>query len=312
MKLEDIIFITENWKGTETNYLFAPKDYLEVIMNAYKDSPQDITRAVEELYQTKERKDGTLGRGWSELYVSSNKSFYARFCGDESELSGFLLGYGNHDDKVVPFDVEKCSPECLEVLRAYGIGTDGLPVFNSLHYELTEHDFYAGEVVRNLNGSYYRVMEVLGSNNLLLISVAAGNLLVGVNTQYYQRTPKEGYSSPDSVICGIEWGQGIYLGNQITNIDFESIRSSYGVPEDRETLRQYRDRLKHEFRLYESMKDNTNVTHEMREAAWKSQNTVFETEDYDTFLAFLDKGFYDGKFRGVLEESPQKKPEKSR
>lgn len=312
MKLEDIIFITENWKGTETNYLFSVKDYLEIITDAYKDSPQDMARAVEELYQTKERKDGTLERGWLELYVSSNKSFYARFCGNEAELNGFLLGYGNHDDKVIPLDETKCSPECLEVLKAYGIGTDGHSLFNSLHYEAVEHDFHAGEIVRNLNESDYRILEKLSPNNLLLMSVNTGEILVGVNTQYYQRTPKGGYTSHDSVICGIEWGQGIYLGNRITNIDFEGIRSSYGVPKEKETLAQYRDRLKHEFRLYESLKDNMNVTHEMREAAWKSMNAVFATEDYDTFLAFLNKGFYDGNFRGILEETQQKKQEKSR
>lgn len=310
MKLEEVILVTENRKGTETIFLLGLPDYMEMVLKACEDSALDMADTIKQLYDTREN-----GEGWSELYFAGNKSCQAKFCVSEAQLRGFLLGMQEDGTTEKPaFDEERCTSDCLEVLKAYGIGTDGHVLFNSLHYEAVEHDFYAGEIVRNLNGSDYRIMEVLSPKNLLLMSVSTGTLLVGVNTQYFQRTPKEGYSSPDSVICGIEWGQGIYFSSLITNIDFEGIRSSYGVSKEAETLAQYRDRLKHEFCLYESLKDNTNVTHEMRQAAWKSQQAVFETEDYNTFLSFLDKGFYDGNFRGIVpkEQQMQKKQEKSR
>lgn len=302
MKLEDMILVIENRKGTETMYLLGLPDYMEMVLRACEDSAIDMADAVKQLYDTREH-----GEGWSELYFAGNKSSQAKFCVSEAQLRGFLLGLKEDGTTEKPsFEEERCTPDCLEVLRAYGMGTDGHSIFNSLHYEKVEHDFHAGETVRNMNGSDYRIMEVLSPQNLLLMSVKTGELLVGVNTQYYQRTPKEGYSSLDSVISGIEWGNGIYLGNKMTSIDFESIRNSYGIPKEAETLTQYRDRLKHEYRLYASLADNANVAHELREAAWKSREAVFETEDYDTFLAFLNKGFYDRNFRGIAPEEQQK------
>ena len=302
MKLEDMILVIENRKGTETMFLLGLPDYMEMVLKACEDSAIDMADIIKQLYGTRKN-----GEGWSELYFRGNKSSQAKFCISEAQLRGFLLGIQEDETTEKPsFEEERCTPDCLEVLKAYGMDTDGHNLFNTLHYEKTEHDFHAGETIRNMNGSDYRIMEVLNPKNLLLMSVNTGELLVGVNTQYYQRTPKEGYVSTDSVICGIEWGHGIYLGNKITNIDFESIRSNYGIPKEAETLTQYRDRLKHEFCLYESLINNTNVTHELRETAKKSQDTVFETKDYDTFLAFLDKGFYDQNFRGIVSEEQQK------
>ncbi len=301
MKLEEMILVTENRKGTETIFLLGLSDYMELVLKSCEDSAHDVADAVKQLYDS--RKDAAV---CSELYFAANKSCQARFCVSEGQLRGFLMGLNENGTTEKPdFDEGRCTPECLEVLKAYGISTDGRSLFNTLHYEAVEHDFQNGEIVRNLNGSDYRVMEVLSPKNLLLMSVSTGEMIVGVGTQYYERTPKEGCGSPDSKIRGIEWGQGVYLGNRITDIAYEKIRSSYGIPKEQETLLQYRNRLKHEFRLYESLTDNQNVAHEMREAAWKSMNEVFETEDYQTFCTFLDKGFYDWNFRGKVEINSQ-------
>lgn len=301
MKLEEMILVTENSKGTETIFLLGLPDYMELVLKACEDSAYDVADAVKQLYDS--RKDTAE---CSELYFAANKSCQARFCVGEGQLRGFLMGLNENGTTEKPaFDEERCTPECLEVLKAYGIGTDGHSLFNTLHYEPVEHPFQNGEIVWNLNGNDYRVLEVLSPKNLLLMSVSSGEMLVGVGTQYYERTPKEGCGSPDSKIKGIEWGQGVYLGNRITDIAFEEIRSSYGIPKEQETLTQYRDRLKHEFKLYGSLADNQNVTHEMRTAAWKSMDSVFETEDYQTFCAFLEKGFYDRDFRGEREHNSQ-------
>ena len=309
MKLEDMILVVENRKGTETMFLLGLADYMEMVLKACEDSAMDVADAVKQLYDTRDGKNGC-----SELYFAGNKSSHAKFCVSQAQLRGFLMGVGEDGlvgDKLV-FDGQRCTPDCLEVLKAYGMDTDGHSLYNSLHYEAVEHEFHTGEIVKNLNGNDYRVLEVLSPKNLLLMSVNTGEVMVGVGTQFYQRTPKEGYASPDSVISGIEWGQGIYLGNRITDISYESIRGSYGVSKDKETLAQYRDRKKHEFRLYQSLVDCQDVSHKMRDAAWHSLNDVFGTEDFNTFCAFLDKGYYDGNFRGIVEGQQQKKQEKSR
>lgn len=303
MKLEDMILVVENHKGTETMFLLGLPEYMEMVLKACEDSAMDMADAVQQLYDTK--KDGA---GWSELYFAANKSSQARFCVSKGQLQGVLLGVqenGTIGEKPV-FDEERCRPECLEVLKAHGIGTDGHSSFNSLHYEAVNHNFHIGEIVDNLNGSSYRVMEVFSPKNLLLMSVDSGEILVGVNTQYYERTPKEGYSSPDSVICGVEWGHGVYLGDRVADISYESIRQSYGISPEKETLTQFRERLKREFRLYTSISESESVVFTIKVASWKSLDEKFGTQNYDEFCGLLDRGYYDGQFKGITEDNRQK------
>ncbi len=303
MKLEDMILVVENRKGTETMFLLGLSDYMEMVLKACEDSAIDIADAVQQLYDTK--KGGT---GWSELYFRTNKSSQARFCVSKGQLQGELLGVQeNGIIGVKPeFDEERCNPECLEVLRAHGIDTDGRSSFNSLHYEAVDHHYHIGEIVDNLNGSSYRVMELFSPENLLLMSVDSGEMIVGVNTQYYKRTPKEGYSSPDSVICGIEWGQGVYLGNRVADISYESLRQSYGISPKQETLTQFRERLKREFRLYDSISESESLVFTIKEASRKSLDEKFGTQNYDEFYGLLDRGYYDGLFKGITQDERQK------
>lgn len=309
MRLEEMILVTENWKGTETIFLLGLPDYMQMVISACVDSAYDMADAVKQLYDS--QKDMKY---CSELYFAANKSSQARFCISPEQLRGFLLNM--QDGEAVSgkpvFDESRCTPECLEVLKAYGIGKDGHSLFNSLHYEQEEHNFHVGETVRNLNGTDYRVLDILSKENLLLMNVRSGEILVGVGTKYYQRTPKEGYASPDSMICGIEWGHGAYLGNRIADIVFEDVRSRYGTAKEEETLAQYRNRIKYEYRLYQSLAECMDVSHAIRNAAWKSLDDKFGTEDYDTFLAFLQKGYYDGNFQGIKEERNQMEKGKSR
>lgn len=309
MKLEEMILVAENWKGTETIFLLGLPDYMQMVINACGDSAHDMADAIKQLYDS--QKDM---KHCSELYFAANKSSQARFCASLEQLRGFLLNMldGEKVSEKPVFDEARCTPECLEVLKAYGIGKDGHTLFSSLHYEQAEHDFHAGEIVRNLNGTDYRVLDVLSPENLLMMNVRSGEILVGVGTKYYRRTPKEGYTSPDSMICGIEWGHGVYLGNRITDIVFEDVRSRYGVAKEEETLAQYRSRIKYEYRLYQSLTECMDVSHAIRNAAWKGLNDKFGTEDYDTFSAFLQKGYYDEDFQGVKEERKQMEKGKSR
>ena len=72
MKLEDMIMVVENQKGTETNFLMDLTDYMKEIWSRFAEPVAD---AIGALYKTKEG-----GTDWSDLYFAANKSVHASFC----------------------------------------------------------------------------------------------------------------------------------------------------------------------------------------------------------------------------------------
>ena len=169
MKLEDMILVVENRKGTETNYLLNLTDYMETVVKLWGENAEDMAGAIGTLYETKAGK-----REWSDLYYAANKSIHASFCTGETQLSVFLNGMLN--DGEWSFDTERCSKDCLDVLRIYNLKPDGLRLFPSLHYERVEHTFHVGEMLHNMNGNDYRVLAVLSPKNLLLMSAVDGQI----------------------------------------------------------------------------------------------------------------------------------------
>ena len=117
MKLEDMIMAVENRKGTETNFLTDMCGFMEMAVKACDDSAIDLADVVEALYETKAGK-----RDWSDLYFAGNKSIHAAFCTGEAQLRGFLAGKFN--DGEWSFDAERCSKDCLDVLRIYNMKPD--------------------------------------------------------------------------------------------------------------------------------------------------------------------------------------------
>lgn len=108
-----------------------------------------------------------------------------------------------------------------------GVTVSDLVVY---HYEKQPSSYKTGELIHNFNGNDYCVMENYGRNNLLLMQMNTGMFLVGVGVDSYKRYPKDEAPTEDNVQVGIEWGSGIYLGNDISSIDFNRIREEYGVP----------------------------------------------------------------------------------
>ena len=152
MKLKDVLFITNNNKGTEYKYLSSMEDYMAILLRAFGDSATELAHAVQELCQTKENHQ------CAEVYLAANKTFHARFCRDEWELRDFLVGNHSMTEGEVSFDKERCTKECLDVLTAYNMDYEGNPLIGALHYEKMEYDFRQGEVLHNLNGSDYSVL----------------------------------------------------------------------------------------------------------------------------------------------------------
>lgn len=301
MKLEEVILVTENRKGTETSYLSSFVDYLKLVQNLFSDMPHDVAYAVEDLFETKEKKEK-----WGEIYVTSNHTYHAKFCKGESELRGFLQGYYTDKRREEPFhfDKEWCSEDCLLVLSAYGLKTDGHSKFNSLHYEMQDYTFQRGEILRNLNGSNYLVLSVLDKNNLLLYAQNDGQILVGVGTAYYKRTPREGYLSKDSEIFGVEWNHGIYLGYDITKIDLEGLKKEYGKMEEIKSLSEYSADLKRKFYKHKRLCEDMELSEEVRLTLAGSMEKTFLTNEKDTFEACLRQGVYDD---GFYEKAMRKK-----
>lgn len=306
MKINDLILVMENIKGKKVNYLSTLDDYIKVVVAAYPNDPENLALAVVALLDTKEKVVD-----WSEIYFAMDKSTYARFCYSETQLREFLSGEFNQGGKFT-FDGERCSIECLDVLEVYDLKTDGQIKIGSCKYKELQYNFQAGEIIHNMNGRAYRILEVLTESNLLLMSMRTGEISVGVDTRYYAKIPKGADSSNDSIRHGVEWSHGIYLGNKITKIDFDKISKEYGRPERILSLEDYRSSLKKVFQLYKKLIENENIGTQVREAAKNCIYEEFETAKESTFLENLEKGQYDSGFWGKENVIVSAKNEKSR
>lgn len=226
MKIQDMVLVIENTKGREKNMLMTLKEYKEAYLFVSCLSREESAQALKELFDTKLSAAGT---GWAERYITANKSYYAKFCGGSDELQCFLHGSYN-DDKEFRFDREESSRECMWALEEYNLDVGGGVKGSMLHYEQEEHEFKQGEVLRNLNGTDYKVMECYSKNNLLMMNMASGQFMVAVGVQYYSRYPYAGEYTKDNAESGIEWGHGVYLSATPSEIDFVGLRAEYCEP----------------------------------------------------------------------------------
>ena len=113
MKIQDMVLVIENTKGSETNMLMTVKEYKEAYLFVSSLSREESAQALKELFDTKFSKPGT---GWAERYITANQSYYAKFCSGSDELQCFLHGSYN-DDKEFRFDREESSRECMWALE---------------------------------------------------------------------------------------------------------------------------------------------------------------------------------------------------
>lgn len=295
MKLEDMIMVVENRKGTETNFLTDLRGYMEMVVKACDNSAVDIADAVEQLYGTKKN-----NREWCDWYFAGNKSIHAAFCTGEAQLRGFLMG--NFNDGEWSFDKERCPKNCLEVLLINNMKPDGHPQFPYLHYEHVEHTFHAGEVLHNMNGNDYRVLAALSPKNLLLMSELDGQLVVGNGVNLFERYPKGERPGDDSLVTGIEWDHGVYLGSDITRIDFDILKQEYGEPDRAENVSDLRDKIRRDFWMQKNVEQKAGLPDRVRNAARDGLEDTFGTSEPDVFDKMLEKGIYDGMYRAKEEE----------
>lgn len=144
--MHDMIMVTENWKGTETNMLLNFTDYMKDIVFHTNKEKMEIALEVLELEHTRD-----LREEWVETYLAANKSYSARYCADYNQLLQFLKGKLNDDIEEVRFDCERCSKECLEKLQELGINIYGKVVQEAeVKKEVRDYEVEVKEVLSRI------------------------------------------------------------------------------------------------------------------------------------------------------------------
>lgn len=301
MKITEMVLVSENWKGAETNFLMTVADYLKLVNLDTFDSRNDVAENMIELGRTLENENA-----WSELYFGSNKTVSARFCTDDVQLMKFLKGFYNSTDQEVLFDEERCSGECLNKLSELGMDTKGRVSISSLSYTRLDTVFEQGQTVHNFNGHDYRVMEKLSERNLLLMDTMTGNFVVAQGADMFARHPRGVEATEQNSLIGIEWGQGLYLGSIPSAIDFRHIRQEYGTERKIEDIYQYREMLQDRFRLYTRLEKDELLSGKAREAIMFANFREFGTSDWEQFRKGLQEGLYDKGFSELVEKQREK------
>ena len=192
--------------------------------------------------------------------------------------------------------------KCLAVLRMYNMKPDGQPLFPYLHYERLEHSFHTGEVLRNMNGNDYRVLAALSPENLLLMAQKDSQIIVGRGVQFYGRYPKDERPDSDSMVTGIEWDHGVYLGNDITKIDFDILKQEYGEPGRVESVYDLREKARGDFWMQKNVEMKEGLPGRVRNAARDCLENTFGTHEPEVFEKMLEKGMYDGMYETREEQ----------
>ncbi|MBO5033765.1 MAG: hypothetical protein J6D08_18160 [Lachnospiraceae bacterium] len=301
MKITDIILVSENWKGTETNFLMTIADYMNYVDMDMFDSRKDVAYSMIELGRTLENENV-----WSELYFAGNKSVAARFCVDDRQLMKFLKGFYDSTDQEVLFDEERCSDECMNKLAELGMDTRGKVSTGSLYYTKLDTVFEQGQTLRNFNGHDYRVMEKLSEKNLLLMDTMTGSFVVAQRTDLFARHPRGVEPTEENSLIGIEWGHGLYLSSTPSAIDFRLIRQEYGTEKKIEDIYQYREMLQDRFYLYSRLEKDNVISDALKGAVMYASFDEFGTSDPEEFKKSLNAGLYDKGFAKIGEVKQEK------
>ena len=260
MDLKDMILVTENDRGTETNMLMTLDDYKSFI------AVDDMSELADNLLQL----GRTLGEAdnFTEYYRAANVTVSARFCLDDIQLGHFLQGFYN-DSKEFRFDKEASSSECVAKLKEIGMTDKGWVDDFNLHYESVDRLFERGQTFHNFNDHDYMVLEALSRRNLVVMDMKSGSLTIALGATEYKRYPKDEKPTKDNTTIGVSWEHGIYLGSTLSTTNFKAYKREYGTPEKIEDIYDYRAKLKQKFYFYQDMSKDDDVPK-------KLQNTLTE------------------------------------
>ena len=298
MDLKDMILVTENDRGTETNMLMTLDDYKSFI------AVDDMSELADNLLQL----GRTLGEAdnFAEYYRAANVTVSARFCLDDIQLGHFLQGLYN-DSKEILFDKEANCSECVEKLKEIGMTDKGWVDDFNLHYESVDRLFERGQTFHNFNDHDYMVLEALSPRNLVVMDMKSGSLTIALGATEYKRYPKDEKPTKDNTTIGVSWEHGIYLGSTLSTTNFKAYKREYGTPEKIEDIYDYRAKLKQKFYFYQDMSKDDDVPKKLQNDFLHQMYEDFGTIEEDCFYDRLEDGKYDGGFK-----EKQVKEEKSR
>lgn len=238
MNLTDIVLVTENDKGTETNMLMTVDDYKRFV------DIEDLSDLSEQMLLL----GRTLGEAdnFAEYYRTANVTVFARLCRDDVQLGHFLQGIYNNS-KEFRFDKEASSPECIVKMKEIGMTDRGWLDDFILHYEKNDRTFERGQTFHNFNDHDYMVLEALSPRNLVVMDMKSGSLTIALGATEYKRYPKDEKPTNDNTTIGVSWEHGIYLGATLSTTNFRMYKKEYGTPEKVEDIYDYRAKLKRKF-----------------------------------------------------------------
>ena len=240
MDLKDMILVTENDRGTETNMLMTLDDYKSFI------AIDDMSELADHLLQL----GRTLGEAenFTEYYKAANVTVSARFCLDDIQLGHFLQGLYN-DSKEFRFDKEASSSECVAKLKEIGMTDKGWVDDFNLHYEMENRSFERGQTFHNFNDHDYMVLEALSPRNPVMEGTTSKVLNAGIG--HIEETAGIGESG-NCVLCGHNGSRygtfftplnQISIGDDVTIIDKNGQTHIYEVT-DTEVVNPYDNSIK--------------------------------------------------------------------
>ena len=168
-----------------------------------------------------------------------------------------------------------------------GVTVNDLVVY---HYEKQTADFKTGELLHNFNGNDYRVMEDYGGGNILLMQMNTGMFVVAEGIEAYKRYPKDEMPTAENTQTGIEWGNGVYLGTDISAIDFEWLRDKYGAPPEPNERGEYEIKINETLSHTEAVKADSyyEALDEVKDRYYRSE-IVLDAESF-AGVDFAPKG----------------------
>lgn len=287
MNLTDIVLVTENDKGTETNMLMTVDDYKRFV------DIKDLSELSEQMLIL----GRTLGEAdnYAEYYRTANVTVFARLCRDDVQLGHFLQGIYN-DSKEFRFDKQASSPECILKMKEIGMTDRGWIDDFILHYEKNDRTFERGQTFHNFNDHDYMVLEALSPKNLVVMDMKSGSLTIALGVTEYKRYPKDEKPTNDNTTIGVSWEHGIYLGSTLSTTNFRMYKKEYGTPEKVEDIYDYRAKLKRKFYFLEDLSKDHDIPKKIQNDILHEMYEKFSTLEEDTFIDRLEDGKYDAGF----------------
>lgn len=166
-----------------------------------------------------------------------------------------------------------------------------------MHYESTDRKFERGQVFHNFNEHDYMVLEAFSPNNLVVMDMKSGSLVIALGATEYNCYPSGQEPISENTKVGVSWDHGIYLGSNLSETNFRAYKQRYGTEESIDNLMDYRISLKKQFRYLLELSEDKDVPANIKSSLLDEIYDKFHTIDEDTFYERLEDGKYDAGFK---------------